>query len=152
MASAVPRLVVDASVAVKWYLLDEDHADKAGALLSRFLQDEIELAAPEQIRYEVASAITVATRGRAPRLTLEQGRRAIEEFLAVQLDTVRGGRIVRLAYSLAHEYDCAFYDALYLALAQEMGVPFITADGRLYRRVRTIPTVLWIGDFSAAIA
>ena len=131
---------------------DEDDTDKAGALLGQFRQGEIELVAPEQIRYEVASAITVATRGRAPRLTLEQGRRAIEEFLALGLETVRGGRIVRLAYDLGHEYDCAFYDALYLALAQEMGVPFITADGRLYRRVRAIPTVLWIGDFPAVIA
>ena len=57
-----------------------------------------------------------------------------------------------LAYDLVHEYGCAFYDALYLALAQEMGVSFITADGRLYRRVRAIPTVLWIGDFPAVIA
>ncbi len=152
MASAVPRLVVDASVAVKWYLLDEDYADKSGALLSRFLRDEIELAAPEQIRYEVASAITVATRGRAPRLTLEQGRRAIEAFLALDLETLGDDDLVLLAYDLVHEYGCAFYDALYLALAQEMGVPFVTADGRLYRRVRTIPTVLWIGDFSGAIA
>ena len=151
MTPDVPTLVVDASVAVKWYLPDEDDADKSGALLGQFRQGEIELVAPEQIRYEVASAITVATRGRAPRLTLEQGRRAIEEFLALGLETVRGGRIVRLAYGLAHEYDCAFYDALYLALAQELGVPLITADGRLYRGVRAIPTVLWIGDFPAAI-
>ena len=151
MTPDVPPLVVDASVAVKWYLPDEDDADKSGALLGQFRQGEIELVAPEQIRYEVASAITVATRGRAPRLTLEQGRRAIEEFLALGLETVRGGRIVRLAYGLAHEHDCAFYDALYLALAQELGVPLITADGRLYRRVRAIPTVLWIGDFPAAI-
>ena len=152
MASAVPRLVVDASVAVKWYLLDEDYADQAGALLSQFRQGAIKLAAPTHIRYEVASAITVATRGRAPRLTLEQGRRAIEEFLALDLETTGDAKIVRLAYDLVHEYDCAFYDALYLALAQEMGVPFITADGRLYRRVRAIPTVLWIGDFPAVIA
>lgn len=152
MTSAVPRLVVDASVAAKWHLPDEDYADQARALLSQFHQGRIRLVAPEQIRYEVPSAITVATRGRAPRLTLAQGRRAIEEFLALDLETVRGDEIVRLAYDIVHEYDCAFYDALYLALAQEMGVPFITADGRLYRRVKAIPTVLWIGDFSAAIA
>ena len=146
MASAVPRLVVDASVAAKWYLLDEDYADQAGALLNQFRQGAIGLVAPQQIRYEVPSAITVATRGRAPRLTLEQGRRAIEEFLALDLETIRGDEVVRLAYDLVHEYGCAFYDALYLALAQDLGVPFITADGRLYRRVRAIPTVLWIGD------
>ncbi len=152
MASTVPRLVVEASVAAKWHLPDEDYADQAGALLSQFHQGRIKLVAPEQIRYEVPSAITVATRGRSPRLTLEQGRRAIEEFLALDLETIRGDELVRLAYGLAHEYGCAFYDALYLALAQEMGVPFVTADGRLYRRVRAIPTVLWIGDFPAVIA
>ncbi len=64
---------------------------------------------------------------------------------------MRGGRIVRLAYGLAHEYDCAFYDVLYLALAQELDVPFITADGWLYRRVRELPAVPWIGDFPGAI-
>ena len=152
MALDVPTLVVDASVAVKWYLSDEDYADQAGALLSQFRQGDIKLVAPEQIRYEVASAITVATRGRAPRLTLEQGRRAIGEFLALDLETLGDDELVRLAYGITHEYDCAFYDALYLALAQEMGVPFITADGRLYRRVRAIPTVLWISDFPAVIA
>ena len=31
MALDVPTLVVDASVAVKWYLSDEDYADQAGA-------------------------------------------------------------------------------------------------------------------------
>lgn len=152
MTPAVPRLVVDASVAVKWYLPDEEYTVQARGVFRRYERGEIKLAAPTHIRYEVASAITVATRGRAPRLTLEQGRQAIEEFLALDLETTGDTKIVRLAYGLAHEYGCAFYDALYLALAQEMGVPFITADGRLYRRVRAIPTVLWIGDFPAVIA
>ena len=88
MALDVLTLVVDASVAAKWYLPDEDYADQASALLGHFRQGKIKLVAPEQIRYEVPSAITVATRGRAPRLTLEQGRRAIEEFLALDLETL----------------------------------------------------------------
>ena len=74
------------------------------------------------------------------------------EFLALELETLGDDDLVILAYEIAHEYDCAFYDALYLALAQEMGVPLITADGRLFRRVRAISTVLWIGDFPAVIA
>ena len=152
MALDVPTLVVDASVAAKWYLPDEDYANQASALLGHFRQGKIKLVAPEQIRYEVPSAITVATRGRAPRLTLEQGRRAIEEFLALELEALGDDDLVILAYEIAHEYGCAFYDALYLALAQELGVPFITADGRLFRRVRALPTVLWIGDFPAVIA
>ena len=152
MASAATRLVVDASVAVKWYLPDEEYTAQARGIFRRYERGEIRLAAPTHIRYEVASAITVATRGRAPRLSEERGRQAIEEFLALNLETTSDARIVRLAYGLAHEYECAFYDALYLALAQEMGVPVITADGRLFRRVREIPTVLWIGDFPAVIA
>ena len=152
MASAVPTLVVDASGAAKWYLPDEEYTSQARGVFRRYERGEVKLAAPTHIRYEVASAITVATRGRAPRLTLEQGRQAIEEFLALALETTGDAKIGILAYDLVHEYGCAFYDALYLALAQDLGAPFITADGRLYRRARAIPTVLWIGDFPAVVA
>ncbi len=152
MTPAVPTLVVDASVAVKWYLPDEDYADQASALLGQFRQGEIKLVAPEQIRYEVPSAITAATRGRAPRLTVEQGWRAIEAFLSLDLEIAGEDELVYLAYGLAHEYGCAFYDALYLALAQDLDLSFITADGRLYRRVWELPAVLWISDFPAVIA
>ena len=67
MASPAPSaLVVDASVAVKWHLGDEEHADQAVQLLQRFAQGDVELLAPTQIRYEVPSAITAATLGTTP--------------------------------------------------------------------------------------
>lgn len=141
-------LIVDASVAVKWHLADEDNADKAALLLARFAQGQADLLAPAQIRYEVPSAITIATRGQAPRLTQEQGAEAIEEFLSLGLTTIDMDELILAAYSLVSRHGCAFYDALYLALADATSLRFITADHTLYQRIRHLPHVIWIEDYA----
>jgi len=79
MVAPAELLVVDASVAVKWYLIDEPDADLALHLFNSFGRGEILLTAPQHIRSEVPSAITIATRAtlrgqRQPRRTSEQGR------------------------------------------------------------------------------
>jgi len=55
------------------------------------------------------------------------------------------------AYPLVHQYDCALYDALYLALAQQLALPFVTADRRLYERIRHLSYAVWIGDYSPQV-
>lgn len=141
-------LVVDASVATKWHLKDEEHEDQALAILELFAGGELELKAPDQIRYEVSSSIAVATRGATPRLTKEQGEDAISEFLELGLDTVSDDALILEAYALVHRYGCALYDALYLALSQRFSVPFVTADRKLYRLLDVLPYVVWVGDYS----
>jgi predicted nucleic acid-binding protein len=148
MAPIANALVVDASVAVKWHLLDEEYTDEASLLLARFAQGQANLWVPDYIYCEVPAAITMATRGRQPRLTSGQGREAIAEFLALGLQVHESIDLVLKAYPLVHQYDCAFYDALYLALAQRLYLPLITADYRFYRRIRHLPDVLWIGDYT----
>jgi predicted nucleic acid-binding protein len=139
--------VVDASVAVKWHLPDEDDADIAFALLDQFEQGEVDLLAPYHIRYEVGSAITVATLGRGPRLSRVEGELAIAEFLALQLQTRTDDALIPSAHALVHQHGCAFYDALYLALADRLQLPFITADRRLHQRIGHLPNVVWLGDY-----
>ncbi|MGZ3679991.1 MAG: type II toxin-antitoxin system VapC family toxin, partial [Ktedonobacterales bacterium] len=107
----------------------------------------VDLLAPDQIRYEVSSAITVATCGGVPRLTAEQGLEAIEEFLTLGLTTICDDEVIHSAYELVHQYDIAFYDALYLACAITLHCPLVTADYRFYQRIRTLPSVMWIGDY-----
>ncbi|MGQ0550472.1 MAG: type II toxin-antitoxin system VapC family toxin [Armatimonadota bacterium] len=92
------------------------------------------------------SAITVATRGRRPRLREEQGKEAINEFLALGIRLVGDDEPVRTAYPLAHRYGCAFYDGLYLALAERLRLPFLTADQKLFDRVGRLPYIRWIAD------
>lgn len=147
-AKPAESLVVDASVAAKWHLTDEQFSDEATLVLTRFAQGEVELLAPEQIRYEVPSAITVATLGRKPRISLEQGREAISEFLALGIKTVGDSDLILAGYALVHQYGCALYDALYLALAQRLAIQFITADQKLYRMIEDLSEVVWIGDYS----
>ena len=148
MVATAELLVVDASVASKWHLPDEAHADIAFLLLDRFAGGTVQLIAPQHIRSEVPSAITVATRGRQPRLTPEQGDAAIDEFLTLALPTVDDDQLVRAAYATAQAYGCAFYDGLYLALAQRLGVRFILADDRFHRLIRHLPLVIRLSDYS----
>lgn len=148
MTTAAEAFVVDASVAAKWHLKGEAYDEQARLLLTRLAQGLTALAAPSQIRYEVPSAITAATLGRAPRLSHEDGRAAIAEFLSLPLVFYDSPALILNAYALVHEYVIAIYDALYLALAQQLDVPFVTADRRLYQRIQQLPGVVWLGNYT----
>jgi predicted nucleic acid-binding protein len=138
--------VVDASVAAKWYLKDEDHIAPSLALLYSYEHGVIPLAAPHFIRYEVARSLLRA--GQQNRLTEEDARRQVEHFLGLQIH-MQDDPDSRLmaAQTLSLRLRVGFYDALYLALAHELGFRFVTADAELYRRARDdLPYVAWIGD------
>lgn len=115
--------VVDASVAVKWLVVEEGSAD------ARAMLDDEELHAPRLLVSEVANAVWRKVR-------IDQvDRGAAGQLLATITDmpvrwhadeTIRADAI-RLA--IAH--DRPVYDLMYLALAQRLGVRVVTADQRL---------------------
>lgn len=147
MASDTDALVVDASVAAKWYLVDEVGAEAAKIVLTRFSAGTLLLLAPNYIRYEVPAVLTVASLGGAPRITRGEAKRAINDFLALGLRTVESDDLISLAHDLSHDLKCVYYDALYLAVSQRFDTPFITADRRLYERIRHLSRVIWLGRY-----
>ena len=151
MVSAAELLVVDASVVVKWFLPDETDMALARSLLTQFAQGRVQFIAPQHIRSEVPSAITVATRGRQPRITVAQGDAAIADFLTLDLPTHDDNALVTAAYATAQQHGCAYYDGLYLALAERLGVRFILADERFYGLVRHLPFVVRLADYSPSV-
>lgn len=138
--------VVDASVAAKWYLRDESHTAPSVALLDSYQRGVTPLSAPHFIRYEIARSLLRA--GREMRLTQEDARRQMEHFfgLGIHMDVDPDSRLMA-ADVLSRGLRISFYDALYVALAQELGCRFVTADVQLYDRVHAdLPYVAWIGD------
>ena len=145
--SASSAFVVDASVVAKWHLQDEEHSDRATRLYLHFVEGSVELLAPASIRYEVPAAITRASRGRQPRVSQEVAIQSIEAFLGLDIELHDDVGLILAAYPLVHRFDCTLYDAFYLALSEREGAPFITADAKLYRRVRGGASVVWLGDY-----
>lgn len=60
---------------------------------------------------------------------------------------VEDDALVLAAYNAAQTYGCAYYDGLYLALAERLGVRFVLADRRFYDLIRHLPFVVWLSDY-----
>lgn len=143
-----PGFIVDASVAGKWYLKDEELTAPALRLFEDFTHGRVGLLAPDHILYEVPSAI----RNAVPRARLDpfQARNSISLFLAAEIPTVRSESLVLMGFDEAHRFGCSLYDGLYLALARTSRLPLVHADGRLRRNLGgRFPFELWLEDYSS---
>ncbi len=145
--SPTDTFVVDGSVVAKWTLSEEEHGDRALRLSDRFITARIQLAAPEYLELEVAAAVNGASRGRRQRLPPGEAQRAIEDFRMLPIELAPTAPLLVPAHLLTLRYNCAFYGALYLALAQRLNTTLVTADRRFYAAVQRLPEVVWIGDY-----
>jgi predicted nucleic acid-binding protein len=125
-------LVVDASVALKWYV-SEDGADVARQILAG---DET-LVAPELVVAEVCNASWIAYRRRE--IGADQQGQIAEDITRVfdRLETLV--RHASRATAIARELDHPVYDCFYLAVSEALDAPLVTADGRLLARTGGTP-------------
>jgi predicted nucleic acid-binding protein len=133
-------------VVVKWYLRDENLLAQADAMLDAVWNDSVLTTAPNLARHEVSRAITVAIR--TGRITWEEGQADIESFLRspVPLSTDDDWVILDAA-SRAVQTGVALYDAVYLSLAANLSLQYVTADRKLFDRISShYPFVHWLGD------
>nr|WP_294567073.1 type II toxin-antitoxin system VapC family toxin [uncultured Rhodopila sp.] len=120
--------VIDASVAVKWFI-EEDGSAEASALLT----GPHTLIAPDLIIPEVANAGWKAVRSGG--MTPEQHDHAAVR-LKLAFDTVFPlGPLAPRAVTISRELDHPACDCFYLALAEARDATLVTADRRLLRRV-----------------
>jgi predicted nucleic acid-binding protein len=147
MVSPADEAVLDASVAAKWYLTDEQFVAECRLLFDRFVAGTLAFVAPLHIQYEVPNAIMVASRRQPPRLSEQAARAVIQDFIDLGIPTVHDDALVSVAMGLAYQHGCAFYDGFYVALSQRLSLPLITADNKLYQAVGHLPDVIWIADY-----
>jgi predicted nucleic acid-binding protein len=139
------RLVIDASVALKWRLRDEEATSQADALLDDFLAGRLELLTPTLFDYEIANALRVAvTRQRLS----EPDAAALADFAQYTIVWYDFTGIASLTFDLSGQYQRSAYDSTYLALAQAQGVWFFTRDKCLFNAVgHVLSWVKWLGDY-----
>jgi len=124
------RLVIDASVAVKWVVPEPD-SDQAAALL------EHTLVAPDLFFAECANVLWKKLR--RGDLTEEEAGIAARTLEQVDLAVVPSRAYLGRAVSIAAALERPAYDAIYLAVAEALGLRLATADARLIRKMRQPP-------------
>ena len=138
--------VIDASVALKWFLPDEAEGKKALDLLEGYLNGRVSLICPALLGYEVLNGLILAgRRGRIPKEIIEK---AFEGFLQIGI-TIKDpfpGYSKLIRYCL--QANLTAYDASYLVLAEAEKIPLITADEKLIKAVeKEIPWIIRLNDF-----
>jgi predicted nucleic acid-binding protein len=142
----VSLVVVDASVAVKWYLPEsgEPLADRAVVLLDQFNRKEIQFVVPDLFHVEIASAIWKAVR--VDRVSRSFADRALVLLTRHEFPTVPSLKLLDGAFQIAANYGRTVYDSLYVALAIQTKSQLITADERLANALAARFPVRWLGS------
>ena len=139
------QAVIDTSVVLKWYLADEQDGEKALGLLNKYISNELHILAPSLLEYEVINALVIAKkRGRIEEETLLS---AIDGFLGLGIELKNLSMFSTRVLHFCKVYNRSAYDASYLALAEEDGIPLITSDRVMYNAVQTdLQWVKYLGD------
>jgi predicted nucleic acid-binding protein len=140
------RIVIDASVALKWVLNDEEHIAEASQILLDMQAGGLEVFAPDLLCYEFSNVLWLAAR--QGRLTSQNARAAARFFQQLRIQYQPPDAFWYPALDIAFQYQRTFYDSAYIALAQQLGVWCFTGDRRLYNALHTqLNFVRWVGDY-----
>ena len=124
-------VVLDASVAVKWYV-DETDSESAVALLD---VDDLIFLAPDIFLAEVVNALL--RQSRAGQLTEGALDRALRDLSFSAPELIASTRLMDRAVAVARALGHPVYDCLYLALAERWETVLITADAEFVGRCRS---------------
>jgi predicted nucleic acid-binding protein len=132
--------VVDASVAIKWVIAEPD-TEAALRLRGH------ELCAPDLLVAECANILW--RKVRLGELSAHEASLAARLLERAEIDLIPMRRLLDRATALAVALEHPAYDAIYLAVADSFGRPFVTADARLAGKLAgRAPAVLLLRDFA----
>jgi predicted nucleic acid-binding protein len=127
------RILVDASVAIKW-VVDEPGSAEAVLLLDR------RLLAPDLLCAEFADILRKMAIRRE--ITSEEADIAAQALESADVEFVAMRPYLAAATALAIALDHPAYDCIYLAIAADLAIPLVTADERLAKKLRQNPSGL----------
>lgn len=127
-------LVIDASVAVKWFVREPDR-DRALDLARRAAERTLRLHACEIWMSKCANVIWKRAR-QLKRLEPRAAREAVARLGTTAIRDAPTRALLPRAYAIAVDAGVTVYDALYIALAEALDSKVVSADAALLRRLR----------------
>lgn len=124
------KKILDTSIIAKWFF-HEDQSEIALKILDEFKLGKIDIIIPSLLFYELGNLLI--NKGAKVKLSGE----IIEMLnnLGLQVEDI-GKDSFRKIYQNSLEYDITFYDSSFLTLMQKHKGHFVTADQKLYSKIK----------------
>lgn len=124
-------VIVDASVAFKWFEPNEQDHSKALQLWDLHTQNKLKIAVPDLILYELTNAWM--TKGS---IELEQVKINLHVLEEASLEIIPINFIlISKATQFSKKYHVSVYDSIYVVLAEEKKCLLVTADKKFVEKI-----------------
>lgn len=126
-------VVLDASVILKWFRTEgEEKIIAARNFEKKHLEGKEQIAVPELLFYEVANVLLTK-----PKIKTAEVEKALEILSNLDLKRYTNTpALQKIALTICQTTKISFYDASYVALAEFLQTRLVTADQKLYQKVK----------------
>ena len=139
------NLVVDSSVAVKWFAV-EPYSAEARRILDAYQNGTVSFIAPDLINAEFGNIIW--KKHLFQRLDDSDAQDVSDKFQQVHFTLTLTADLLEDAYKIAVAHRRTIYDALYLALGVREKCRVVTADEKLVNAVgAAFPQLIWLANW-----
>jgi predicted nucleic acid-binding protein len=134
-------LVLDASVVAKWFK-EEEGSVTALKIREDYYEGTHEIVVPDLLLYEIPNALRY-DKAFTKELAYKAAESLLEMGLVVSVPSID---LLTEAIKLAYEYNVTVYDAVYAALSVKAGGLFLTADEKLYGKIKNLKNCRLLKD------
>lgn len=138
--------VVDSSIVFKWYRHpgDEEYVPEAVSILEHHLHGDFEIHVPDLLFYELGNILRFKERF-VSKNALTILKETFELALHIHpIDLL----LAEDAFHYAQRHNITFYDASFVALSHLLDASFMTADKKVFGKLKSLPTVIFLGNLS----
>ena len=133
------NFVLDTSVLIKWFSNEED-TDIAVELRDNYVKGNANITCPDLVVYELINALRYNKA-----LTEKDVKDSINSLLSIGINIIVPTRqVVESAIAIAFQHEITVYDAYFVALAKELNFTYITADEKLYSKIKKLSFVKFL--------
>ncbi|MCL4386239.1 MAG: type II toxin-antitoxin system VapC family toxin [Cyanobacteria bacterium] len=122
------KFIIDSSVVIKWfYEKNEENLEQANFFFNKSKNGYDIIVAPDLLIYEILNFFK--TKKEIPDDDVYTILNEINNTVSIY---GIGNNLFKKAFKIARANDITIYDSIYISLSEELEIPFITADLKLY--------------------
>lgn len=131
-------MVIDASVALKWFYVEEE-SNKAEKLYQKLLTERIPIVVPHLFIYELGNTLG---RNSYTKMKISEAQKVIQALSITyfSIDVIHWSFVMKFM----RIYQLSYYDASYVYLANKLNSVLTTADKKLYQKTKKLGFVKFL--------